>query len=65
MIEMGLVMSDFTKEELELILHKFGMLTFIQFQGLGMLSMKINDMIEDYDAKAIESWHCEKCGHVQ
>lgn len=26
---------------------------------------KIQSMIDNYDAKVIHAWHCEKCGHVQ
>ncbi len=60
-------MNDFTKEELELILHKFGQLRFSQFEGLGMLSMKINNMIEDYCEHVSlfsmdSNKHCCKCG---
>lgn len=29
------------------------------------LVTKIQSMINNYDAKVVEAWHCEKCGHVQ
>jgi len=65
-------MNDFTKDELKLILHKFGYLTFSQFQGLGNLSMKINNMIEDYCEHNGHNYEfslgrgkCENCGELE
>ncbi len=29
------------------------------------LNSKLESLISSYDDKTIESWHCEKCGHVQ
>ena len=54
-------MNEFTKEELELMLHKFGLLTFDQFQGLAGLSMKINNMLEDY---CEHEWHTNPYNYV-
>lgn len=60
-------MNDFTKEELEELLrgyvyHQHN--TRHNWPSID-LSKKIEDMINTYDAKVINAWHCEKCGHVQ
>ncbi len=60
-------MSDFTKEELIEIYWKFEYY-FDDLDGLveeSPLMKKIQDIIDNYDAKVVEVWHCEKCGHVQ
>jgi predicted methyltransferase len=63
-------MNDFTKEELEIIhldicvyLNKSKLLKPPQHHI--DLKDKVREMIDNYDAKVISAWHCEKCGHVQ
>lgn len=59
-------MNDFTKEELERILE--GVSWWLDGDDSlysEELIDKIETMIETYEAKVIEAWHCEKCGHVQ
>jgi len=51
-------MNDFTKEELQEIY------SHLENEPLE-LQDKIQSMINDYDVKVIECWHCEKCGHIQ
>lgn len=56
-------MNDFTIEELEQLIWlakniPYRMSDYPIFE-------KIQSMIDNYDVKTIEAWHCEKCGHVQ
>ena len=63
-------MNEFTKEELALI--RTGMRCVVTFVAVkddyitaNNLLEKIQSMIDNYEAKVIPVWHCEKCGHVQ
>lgn len=63
-------MNDFTKEELQII--HLDMTIYAEKTHLlkespshKALRDKIQSMIDNYDAKVIEVWHCEKCGNVQ
>ena len=64
-------MNDFTQEELVLLAcwsaNRFNQVGKDQAKNEGTISLshKIQDMIINYDAKVIDVWHCEKCGHVQ
>lgn len=60
-------MNDFTKEDLKDLLKCISIVVidFGTSNILEQLKKKIESMIDNYDAKIIESWHCEKCGHVQ
>jgi hypothetical protein len=54
-------MNDFTKDELQYLLSAYWT-SDSTFPGL---LDKLKSMIENYDAKTIKVWHCEKCGHIQ
>lgn len=63
-------MNDFTKEELEII--HLDISIFISKSTLLNppqhhidLRDKVREMIDTYECHVIETWHCEKCGHVQ
>lgn len=60
-------MNDFTKEELEEIAFNLGEIRTWSdtLENSWPVLDKIQYMIDNYDAKVIEVWHCEKCGHVQ
>ena len=60
-------MNDFTKEELELISDKLGLLPFSKFEGCGKLCLKIQSMIDNYCEHEITCVNgaklvCECCG---
>lgn len=60
-------MNEFTKDELILIEEFFleqEEVPDMPYIHLDLLR-KIQSMIDNYDAKVIKAWHCEKCGHVQ
>lgn len=55
-------MNNFTKEELIQIQEAM----HYWHEGMQIsLTGKIQFMIDNYETKTIEVWHCEKCGHVQ
>lgn len=65
------MMNDFTKSEI-LILHLALIRDMIQFERIlktspSVLELrdKLESMIDNYDAKVTEAWHCEKCGYMQ
>lgn len=67
--ERYITMNDFTKEELQ---HLRACISCTIVTGyapdaevLQLMRNKINSLIDNYDAEAIEAGHCEKCGHVQ
>jgi hypothetical protein len=57
-------MNEFTKEELQEILDLLKNGFGPNVRGLEV-PRKIKSMIDNYCVPTIESWHCEKCGHVQ
>jgi hypothetical protein len=61
-------MNEFTKEELDKILNCVAFTCWehpSEDEKLTLVRIKIQSLIELYDCKVIEVWHCEKCGHVQ
>lgn len=60
-------MNDFTKEELMNINDAilYSALLVSREKILLTIREKIQSMIDNYDAKVIQIWHCEKCGHIQ
>jgi len=62
-------MNDFTPDELEEILGWATVYCIgasdLSYRVSKALIDKIQFMINNYDAKVIEVWHCEKCGHLQ
>lgn len=58
-------MNDFTKKELYLLSQAMNALYSNLNVNDSDLYKKIQSMINNYDAKIVEAWHCEKCGHVQ
>lgn len=60
-------MNDLSKKELELICQFFNIAIedYQEPNSTYELRDKIQSMIDNYDAKVINVWHCEKCGHVQ
>lgn len=63
----GLEMNDFKKEELQRICEFFNaaIQDYQEPDGTYHLRDKIQTIINNYDAKVVPAWHCEKCGHVQ
>lgn len=55
-------MNEFTKEELEDI---YSAVMNTDIAMLVNLPQKIQYLIDNHDAKLINYWYCEKCGHVQ
>lgn len=58
-------LNEFTKEELQYFLMTMKPFHFLWKHDPLALENKLQSMIDIYDAKVIEAWHCEKCGHVQ
>lgn len=57
-------MNDFTKKELQLILDKFSLLYFSQFEGCEKLTQKIQSMIDSYcehEPEPSQEICCTKC----
>lgn len=55
-------MNDFSKEELCKLMRA---ILWVDHDHDKQLANKIQSMMDNYDAKVIKAWHCEKCGHVQ
>lgn len=60
-------MNVFTKEELEFILDgtRYWSNQNITSPWVFEFKEKVESLIDNCDAKIINVWHCEKCGHVQ
>lgn len=66
-------MNEFTREELLVIWHDVGILNdeartsyeHASSEFIINLRNKLQSMIDNYDARGIEVWRCEKCGHGQ
>lgn len=60
-------MNDFTKEDLSILFKcvRISEMEFGECKEIDKMKIKLQFMIDNYDAKIIEAWHCEKCGHVQ
>jgi hypothetical protein len=60
------MVNDFTKKELKKFLSLIrGESRKLSIEQSFELVSKLQFLINNYDAKVIEAWHCEKCGHVQ